>query len=307
MAGPFKHPWTTRIPLDEPIGPAGYRYGVEMQTEIDEGYHYASINTYKYAPTVCVVGPAQRRLPVKMWNCQKKARFPDIAFEKQMAAVPAAPDAEVPPDSDGHIVFWQPSRDMIWELWKARKTVLTGTDVQWEACWGGRLTRASTTCGAFPFPYGATASGLSLLAGLITLQDLAAGTINHALAVGVDRVAQTVYSWPANRTDGVDVAFDAIPEGQRLRLDPDVKIDELDLSPLGAMVAHALQNYGCIIRDRTIGSVSFYAERPTTPAGRTDPYRAYYGGRPKYEQLDGIPWYRLSALALDYGKPASLP
>lgn len=303
MPGPFTHPWTTPVPLNEAASSQGNCYGNVMQRIIDGGYRYASVNTNKYAPAVYQVPATQPRVAVKMWNCQNKKRFPDVNFEQQMMDVPIPPGAEVPPDSDAHIAVWQPATDTVWELWKARKAARPGQTPSWgwEACWGGRMSSASTSYGAFPFPYGGTASGISLLAGLITAEDLASGTIAHALAVGVDNVAQGVYSWPANRCDGKSTLSDAIPEGQRLRLDPAVDVDSLHLSPLGTMVARALQIYGCIVRDRTLGSVSFYAQRLPRAAGQPDPYAKYYGGRAKYEQLDGIPWTELVALPIDYG------
>jgi hypothetical protein len=70
------------------------------------------------------------------------------------------------------------------------------------------------------------------------------------------------------------------------------------------MVARALQEYGAIVRD-TSGSVSVYAQNTNTftAQGLGDPYAAYYGGKPKWAQLDGIPWANLQTLPLDYGRP----
>jgi hypothetical protein len=70
------------------------------------------------------------------------------------------------------------------------------------------------------------------------------------------------------------------------------------------MVARALQEYGAIVRD-TSGSVSVYAQNTNTftAQGLGDPYAVYYGGKPKWAQLDGIPWAKVQTLPLDYGRP----
>ena len=122
--------------------------------------------------------------------------------------------------------------------------------------------------------------------------------------IGVVKTRRLLSSWPANRNDGRSLDANALPEGQRLRLDPSIDLAKLKLSPLGRLVAVALQKYGAIVRD-TSGSVSVYAENPLPlmTQGQVDPYQAYYAGLPKYAELDGIPWARLEAMPLDFGKP----
>jgi hypothetical protein len=293
VAQPFSptSPWYTVVPDDAPVVDDGDRYGHEIASEIAEFYGHASLNTSKYAPTVVKVGADQPTVTVQYWNCQNKTT-PQDAFAAQVAAVPLPDDTPVPTDSDAHVAVWQPATDTVWELWKTRHL-----DGQWQACWGGRLDSASTSNGTFPFPYGGTATGISTLAGLVTPEELARGEIDHALAIGVVRTALGTFVSPANRTDGKTDDPAAIPEGQRLRLDPGVDVSKLPLTPLGRMVALALQRYGAIVRD-TSGSVSVYAQNTNTwlATGAPDPYVAYYGGKPKWAQLDGIPWARLQTL-----------
>jgi hypothetical protein len=291
-------PWASALPAATPIGPAGYTYGQEMNREIVEGYQHASINTFGYAPVVYTVSADQPTVAVAAWNCQNKPKL-DQGLIDQLSAVPLPATALIPADSDAHVAVWQPATDTVWEMWKTRKV-----NGQWQACWGGKLTQASSSQGTFAFPYGPTATGFSLQAGLITLADLASGHIDHAVAVGVDRTKATVFSWPANRTDGKSLDVNAIPEGQRLRLDPTIDLNTITFTPLGRMVAEAMQRYGAIVRDSTLNAVTVYAEHPTTRvfASDPDPYLAYFGGKQKSNQLDAIPWARLQALPLDYGR-----
>jgi hypothetical protein len=294
-------PWYQAVPRQQPVGVDAFAFGQEIAAEISGGYGHASFNTYKYAPVVYTVAANAPTVAVGMWNCQDKAQLDDGLVE-QLSAVPIPADAIIPPDSDAHVAVWQPATDTVWEMWRARRV-----GEGWEACWGGRLDHASTSIGTFAFPYGATASGWSLLAGLVTPDDLRSGTIDHALAISVGSVRAETVSWPANRTDGKSDAPNSIPAGQRLRLDPSVDVASLAVTPLGRMVATALQRYGAIVRDSSPGSVSVYAQYPdpTLKAAGVDPYLAFYGGRPKYEQLDGIPWDRLVVLPVGYGRDGS--
>jgi hypothetical protein len=206
------------------------------------------------------------------------------------------PDGATPSaGSDAELVISQPSTDSLWELWRARRTSLGG----WEACWGGKLGGVSTGPGLFPWPFGTTATGISLAGGLITPEELAAGRIDHALAVSLVDVKAKAFSWPATRTDGSSTAVNAIVEGQRFRLDPSIDVDALPVTRTAKIVAKALQTYGMVVRDRS-GSVTFYAEN-TAAEGRTDLYPALFG-TPAYKVLAGIPWTRLQALPTDYGR-----
>ncbi|MET0920496.1 MAG: DUF4124 domain-containing protein [Acidimicrobiia bacterium] len=281
-------------PID---GVGDFTYGEEIAAEVQQYYGHAALNTHNFAPAVYTVPAEQPPVSVTPWDCQGRGSF-DPGFVAQIASVPIPSDAVIPPDSDASIIVWQPSSNTVWEFWKTRRV-----DGAWQACWGGRLESASKSIGTFPFPYGAAASGLSQLAGLITLEELKSGHIDHAISIGVVNTRKGVVSWPANRTDGKSLAPNAIPEGQRLRLDPSLDLSTLSLTPMGRMVAVALQRYGAIVRD-SAGSVAVYAENaiPLTAPGQPNPYEAFYGGKGKSAQLDGIPWARLQALPLDYGK-----
>jgi hypothetical protein len=279
-------------------GMGDFTYGTEIAAEVVKYYGHVSVNTYQFAPTVYRVGAAQPTMTVTPYDCQGRGTI-DPGFAEPMQSVPIPTDAVIPADADASVTVWQASTDTIWELWRARIV-----DSAWQACWGGRLDHASSNLGTFAAPYGATASGIPLLAGLVTPADLASGHIDHAIAIGVVKTRRGVISWPATRTDGTTSGATAIPEWQRLRLDPSIDLSKLDLSPLARMVAEAMQTYGVIVRD-TSGSVSVYFESatPYRAAGLADPYVPYYGGKPKYAQFDGVPWGRLQALPLSYGMP----
>jgi hypothetical protein len=290
--------WYEALPASTPPNPDGRDFGAAVQAQVKRYYGTVAVNTVKYSPTMYTVGPEQPAVKVTPWDCQHKG-YLDSGLARQLAAVPVPSDAVVANDNDAHLVVWQPSSDTLWEMWKARRL-----DGQWQACWGGRLSSTSSSNGVLSAPYGSTATGISVGAGLVTISDLRQGHIDHALVMSLVETRSGVYSWPANRTDGWKSGKEFIPEGQRLRLDPTLDLSTLSLTPVGQMIAVAMQTYGVVIRDKA-GSVALYAESPlpTMATGQPNPYDELFGGTPSYALLNGIPWDRLQALPFDYGKP----
>ena len=289
--------WNAPLPAYTPIDPRSQAYSAEIKQQIADYYGNATINTKNYSAPVYTVDSSVPAVQVKFLNCQNKT-WVDPKFLEMVSAVPI-PDNAIPASgTDSEMVIWQPSTDQVWELWKATKK----TD-GWYACWGGRIQNASTSNGVFQKNYGVAATGLSLLGGMMRIEELQAGEINHALDFSIVRPKKSTYSWPANRTDGWGTNENDIPEGQRFRLDPDLNVDSLNISPTAKVMAKAIQKYGMILRDKS-GSVNFYAENPSPmmAEGAPNPYTAIFGGRPAYSILDHFPWDSLQALPFDYGK-----
>jgi hypothetical protein len=188
---------------------------------------------------------------------------------------------------------------------------------QWHASWGGRIQHVSLDPGYYRnIPDGAggyseqagwsvTASSLPVVGGLITLSDLAAGQINHAVAVMVPETAKGVFWFPAQRTDGVSTAPNAIPEGARFRLPANLNLAAINMPPLTRMIAQAAQTYGLIVNDQTAATVGFRAEDPTPlmRQGQPNPYTTYFKTSPtgSYEDpnylLSSFPWADLQLVA----------
>jgi hypothetical protein len=143
--------------------------------------------------------------------------------------------------------------------------------------------------------WGASASSLSIAGGLITLEDLERGTIDHAMAMALPEVRAGVYRWPAERTDGKSSNPLSLPEGSRLRLDPALDLDSLHLPTSTRMIAEAAQKYGFVVRDGA-STICIYGQDPT-PTG-TNPYLESGGFlfSPR-KPLAYFPWDRLELLA----------
>ena len=172
----------------------------------------------------------------------------------------------------------------------------------WSACWGGRIDAVSTSAGFFTGGFGATATALPNAGGEVRLSEIQNGSIDHAISISIPNPAvSSVFSWPAQRSDGIDTNPAALPEGTRLRLDPTLDLTTLHLTPAGLTIAKAAQKYGFVVVDRS-GAVSVLAEAVSKVNG-VDPWRQVLGG-PDYSVLKNFPWTRVQAIQKDYGKPA---
>jgi hypothetical protein len=245
------------------------------------------INTWQYSSPVYRVPAGQRRVKVTL-----DTRYGPLA--DAFASVPLPANAKPARGNDRHLVVWQPSTDTIWEFFKLQRE-----SDGWHARWGGRMSHVSRDQGFFPAPLGATATGLPLMGGLITLDELKHGRIDHALDISLVRTRRSFRSWPAQRTDGWISAPASIPEGARFRLDPRLDLSKLRLPRVTRMIAEAAQRYGIVVRDKG-GAVTFYAEDPA-PLG-TNPYggpNGYFQGRYPSQLLQSFPWDRLKLLRMD--------
>jgi hypothetical protein len=240
------------------------------------------IDAEEWSTPVYTVPASQPRVPVALDDN-------DAALQADLEDVPLPPDAMPARGTDKHLVLRQPSTDTYWEFWG-----LTWEPDGWHADWGGKMTHASRNPGYFPYPFGATASGLPLLGGLMRLDELRAGRIRHALAFTIPEPQANAFVWPASRTDGTGGGGGAIPEGTRFRLDPALKIHALGLPPVAEMMAKAAQRYGMIVVDRG-GAVAFKAEEPRQAGA--DPYLGLYGGLWPDDLLQRFPWGRLQVVA----------
>ncbi|MGN6190021.1 MAG: hypothetical protein ACTHOE_14095 [Conexibacter sp.] len=211
---------------------------------------------------------------------------PDRALERAWRAVPLPEDARPSADSDAELTVWQPSTDRLWEFWRLRRGPRG-----WQARWGGAMSRVHRNAGRFSpaaWPgakrwWGATATSLPLLGGLIRAAELRRGRIEHALALAAPNTRFDAFAFPAQRTDGVAAGATTLPEGARLRLDPTLDVAALHLPPVTEAIALAAQRYGILVRD-TAPNVALYAEARSLGAS---------GDR----SLADFPWDRLQLLA----------
>jgi dienelactone hydrolase len=272
------------------------------------------VNTTEWSSPLYVVPADQPRVKVNIDAAHSRYGPRDIGYmAAEFESVPLPPDAQsagpqeslLVPWVDHELIVYQPATDTAWEFYHLVKDA-NG----WSATGGGRITGVSHSNGDYdPWPsatpHGMTGSGIPMFAGLQRLEELRRGTIDHVVGVSIPHVKKDVFRSPATRSDGEWTTPDAVPEGTRFRLPPDLNIDALPLTPYAKMVAKAIQAHGLVIVDRDCRpsdrkrcpAVTFKAEdpRPRKP----DPYLGIFGGVAPNHLFDNFPWDRLQVLAED--------
>lgn len=255
------------------------------------------INTTKYSIPVYTVPADQPTVPVKLNGSEHNA-----ALSSAWSKVPLPANAQPAIGTDGELVLWQPSTNRLWEFWR-----LVHEANGWGAAWGGAMQNVSSGQGvngpdAWPggqTGWGASASSLSLVGGLISLEDLKLGDIDHAISMSIPDVRAGVYASPAERSDGKSTNPLSLPEGAHLRLNPDLDLAALHLPRLTLMLAEAAQRYGIVVTDHS-AVVDFQAQDPT-PTG-TEPYASlngYFEGRLPSQLLASFPWSKLELIKME--------
>jgi hypothetical protein len=292
--------WNESLPADAPVDP----HSAEMVKAFDgmvtseEAEHWGPwINTTSYSVPIYTV-PANQPTVKVVLNHTPAAPALQTAWD----AVPLPPGAKPAAGTDGVLVVWQPSTDRLWDFWRLEDWV-TG----WHAVWGGAMQNVSNEAGvsgpqAWPGGepwWGTSASSLEIAGGLITLEDLESGVINHALSMAIPEVRAGEYASPAERDDGNSTNPLALPEGAHLRLNPNLNLAALHLPRVTLMIAEAAQRYGIFIRDRS-KVVQFFAQDPI-PTG-TNPYKGrggYFEGEYPSQLLASFPWSELQLLKME--------
>ena len=290
--------WNEPLPTDAALDPHSSELVKELESEVVRELLTETgpwINTTSDSVPVYTVEADQPTVSVEL----EGGLEPALASSWQ--AVPLPPAAQPAAGTDKALVVWQPSTDRMWEFWR-----LSNTGSGWSASWGGSMQDVSSNPGVYgpeAWPgaqtwWGSSATSLALVGGLITLQDLQRGRIEHALAMAIPNVRAGVYALPAQRDDGRSENPLSLPEGAHLRLDPSLDLSTLHLSPLALMIAEAAQRYGIIVRDKA-GNITFFGEDPTPT--HTNPYAGpggYFEGKYPSQILSSFPWSHLQVLSM---------
>ncbi|UUY03506.1 hypothetical protein LRS13_23015 [Svornostia abyssi] len=272
-------------------------YAAELHRQVRA--YRTTVNIRRFTVPIYRVGASQPRVRVAI-DQQTAQRMQEI-----MSSVPLPPGARGSAGTDAAAVVYQESTDTMWEFWRLRKE-----DDGFHAGWGGRVVGVSETPGWFrnltdpgtgevmeKWHFGANATHLNLLGGVVTIPEWQSGRIDHALAIAIPEARQGVWSLPAGGTDGKITGGQAIPEGARFRLDPDLDLDRLDLPPMTRMLARAAQRHGMIVNN-TAGAVAFYGEDVTRFGSASDPYVPLLGGLRPGQVAEAFPWEHVQTLPL---------
>jgi hypothetical protein len=124
------------------------------------------------------------------------------------------PPGEDPhPEFDGWFTVLNRQQGLAYDLWRARRSQ-DGRSLSYQFM---RIWDLNGSGFLAPNRVSARGSGLPFLGGLVTPDEVAAGRIDHALAISVPAPSQGNYVQPASATDGVGRTT-SLPEGARIRL-----------------------------------------------------------------------------------------
>lgn len=297
--------WNAPLPREAPIDPRSETLVAALDREIDREIANDTgpwIATRKCSTPLYVAPPDQPKLMVRL---TQPGVFWRRSLAKAFERVPLPPSARSADCVDRHLTVWQPSTDRLWEFFHLRRDPESG----WWADWGGAIDQVSSSPGYYTsesWPglsapnWGATATSLPVLGGVMLLQELQEGRVDHALALNLPMARAGIFSWPAQRSDGVG-GSSTLPEGARLRLPHELNLTALNLPPVTLIIARAVRKYGAIVRDQTGpgNGVSFFAEDPR-PLG-SNPYdgrSGFFAGIPPDLLLAKFPWDQLQVLKM---------
>jgi hypothetical protein len=182
------------------------------------------------------------------------------------AGVPIPSEAIPDSQADAHMTVIDESDRRAYDLWQCRReadgTWHTNAAIAYDLGGPGVFTPEDIAGirndESIHFYGPCRASGVPALAGLIMLDEIRAGRINHKLAFAcpVPGLQRYVYP-PATWTDGWLPG--GVPEGSIIQLDPALNVAAFKLSPAATIIARALQEYGAALVDFG-GSVTLYGE-----------------------------------------------
>lgn len=281
--------WATRpLPIDTPIASDSQAQVNELvrQTNLSNG---TWVNTTGYTPTIYTATMDDPVAYVRNNHNPVDSRMGGhwTAVHMPVGAVPAV-------GTDSEMVIWNTDSDEYHEFWTMHWTTphTEGVNGIGYAGWGGYHPELSRFQGHYDGSrkgWGTTACGISLLSGLITIDEVINKHITHQIAIAVPgpRGGSGNIKWPAQRSDGTTA--NGVYEGAIFRLPYDYPWWDLPYS-FTRIIARAACEYGIHVRDYST-TVVFYAERPTPE---------------KLVELGGFePWTNASGLRLISGDVTS--
>jgi hypothetical protein len=297
--------WNLPLRADAPLSPKSGEYASWLERQVAGGRTWIN-TTHCGMPSYTAAGDT----PLVQVHLDSRASQ-DPALINAWSHVPIPADAAPADCSDANFAVRQTQPDgrvKQWEFWAARHDA----DGTWTARWGGVIDDLRTDRGigssiAWSDPtapllaarksspyWNVTATSVSMSAGVITADDLRAGSIDHALAVALPDAARGQWLWPAQRSDGGLTDSSALPEGAHLRIDPSLDLDAIPMTPMVKMMAKAAQRYGMIVRDRTWDVTTFMTDRLT--ASDVQLFKDLLWSQWANRALQAFPWGHLQVL-----------
>ncbi|MEV0459188.1 hypothetical protein [Catellatospora methionotrophica] len=179
----------------------------------------------------------------------------EYAGESDKGPYPIPADAKVEggrnSSGDRHVILHDPATCKVYELYAAYPS-----GAGWRAGSGAIFDLRSNKLRPAGWT-SADAAGLSVFAGLVRYEEVAAGRINHALRITVPRTRNS-YVWPARHAASSRPDAALPPMGLRLRLK--ASVDTSKMPKQARIIAEAMKKYGVIVADN--GSAWYLSGAP---------------------------------------------
>ncbi|UJR78326.1 hypothetical protein [Sandaracinus amylolyticus] len=283
-------PWNTRIPDDVAIRPDSDALMEHMRTSsefpgLSVSIHPWSVPVYEVDASMPLV-----RVMTPLSNEGESRTF--------MWPVPSS--AQPAPEGDGHLALIDRAAGRAYDFFQARP--------RGDGAWDCTLCSTIDLNGSGVRPpkggpspwyesHGSRACGFPLIAGLVRVEEIRAGRIDHALVIAYPGIRQRFFTSPASTghpSNGIISPDRGVPCGGRVQLDPSIDVDALGLSPTGRIIARALQEYGAYVGDFS-GSINLYADgSPEARAAWSDGMLGMSETSPiRFEDMRVIEWGEL--------------
>jgi hypothetical protein len=249
-------PWNTMIPKDAEVDPQSKALIEDLATSSQ--WNFLGVNIKGFSIPVYFVDSA--KTPKVTVTCR------DVAGKGFDQPLPMPPDARPDPQSDRHLCIVDRRLGMEWGMWDARRNA----DGSWMCGVGAAFDLKGSgvhpphgRASPWQHAHGARASGFPLIAGLILVDEVKAGRIEHALAFAYPHCRSRYFIHPpastAQGTTNEARPDRGIPMGGLIQLDPAIDVASLKLSRSGTAIARALQEYGAYVCDYS-GAINLYAD-----------------------------------------------
>jgi hypothetical protein len=293
-------PWNTPISSNPAIDPDSAAFIADLATLTGQGQQALSVNIQGYSIPVYYVDSTVPFVNVMagLGGTGFRTGAPNEGDIPGSGTAPIPAGATPAAGTDRHLCVVDTAAETSWDLYDANDG--SGGSIGWTASLAASMdltsggVRPPTNDSPWWAGQGARACGFPLIAGLITVDEVKAGKIEHALVLAYPHIRSRYYTPPASSAQGT--TSDAIQTrgvacGGQIQLDPALDLSTLGLSATGLMIAKALQSYGAFVGDYS-GAISLYADESATA-------QAYWStGVLGNGEVNKIPLTRLRVLKL---------
>lgn len=163
------------------------------------------------------------------------------AGESDAGPYPIPATVTIQPGADRHIIIVDSTNCVLYETASTAGSATAGWSASSGAIWSLKSNALRTSGWT-----SADAAGLPIFPGMVRVDEVLAGSINHALRLTADHTRNT-FIWPARHAASKLTGTQYPPMGQRFRLK--ASFDISGYAPQARVILQAMKTYGLILAD----------------------------------------------------------